>query len=120
MTKGRVEEARDSLTKFGGGKLPEAEIEARLSALQYALALEEEKGNYMELFKGVNLKRTAIVLGMNFFQMATGQAFISSYGAIFIHGLAGINPFNMIVVISVCNIVVVCVALYLNDRVGRR
>ncbi|KEF59268.1 uncharacterized protein A1O9_04112 [Exophiala aquamarina CBS 119918] len=120
LTKGRVEQARESLSKLGGEKLGANEIETHLSALQYALTLESEKGNYMELFKGVNIKRTAIVLGMNFFQMATGQAFISTYGAIFIRGLGGVNPFNMTVIISICNIVVVCVALYFNDRVGRR
>lgn len=115
-----MEDARTSLVKLGGGKLPEAEIDERLSALQYALRQEAEQGRYTELFKGINLKRTAIVLGMNFFHMATGQAFVSSYGAIFIRGLGGINPFNMTVIISICNLTVVFIALYLNDRVGRR
>lgn len=74
----------------------------------------------MELFKGVNLKRTLIVLGVYFFQMASGQAFVSSYGAIFIRDLNTVNPFNMTVIISVCNIVMVSISLYLNDRMGRR
>lgn len=108
------------MVKLGGGKLTDEEVDERLSALQQGLQQDTEKGKYMELFKGVNLKRTGIVLGMQFFQMATGQAFVSSYGAIFLRGLDGINPFNMVVIISVCNIVIVCVALYLNDRVGRR
>tara|TARA_R110002060_G_scaffold16435_2_gene22855 strand:+ start:841 stop:1014 length:174 start_codon:yes stop_codon:yes gene_type:complete len=57
---------------------------------------------------------------MNFFQQATGQAFASTYGTIFIKGLGTINPFNMSIVMSVINLTLVSTGLFLNDRIGRR
>lgn len=55
-------------------------INAEFSQLHQALLNEPEQGHTVELFRGKNLKRTAIVVGMNFFQQATGQTFASQYG----------------------------------------
>ncbi|CZT46600.1 related to RGT2-Sensor of high external glucose concentrations [Rhynchosporium secalis] len=120
LTKDRVEEARDAFYKFRSGCVSDEEIAAEFEALQLALRLEPEQGKYMELFQGVNKRRTAIVVAMNFFQQATGQAFASTYGTIFIKGLGTINPFNMSIVMSVVNLTLVTTGLFLNDRIGRR
>jgi SP family sugar:H+ symporter-like MFS transporter len=120
LTKDRVEEARASLGKLRQGKHTEAEIDEQFAALQYALEREPEQGKYSELFQGKNIKRTAIVVAMNFFQQATGQAFASSYGAIFIRDIGTVNPFNMTVINSVANLVMAFTGLYLVDRIGRR
>lgn len=120
MTKDRPEEARAALGKLRGGVLTEAEIDEQFSSLRYALGNEPEQGKYIELFQGKNLKRTAIVVAMNFFQQATGQAFASSYGAIFIRDIGTVNPFTMTLVNSIVNLVVSFIGLYLVDRHGRR
>lgn len=60
--------------------MTEEAIETEFQKLQDALKKEPEQGHTIELFQGVNLKRTAIVLGVNFFQQATGQTFSSQYG----------------------------------------
>lgn len=57
---------------------------------------------------------------MNFFQQATGQAFASTYGAIFIKDIGTVNPFTMTIVNAIVNLVMVFIGLYLTDRVGRR
>jgi uncharacterized protein YbcV (DUF1398 family) len=100
--------------------MSETEIDEQLAALRYALENETEQGNFKELFQGINLKRTAIVMAMNFFQQATGQTFASSYGAIFIRGLGTVNPFTMTLINSFINLCMVFVGLNLNDRFGRR
>ncbi|KXH25970.1 sugar transporter [Colletotrichum nymphaeae SA-01] len=120
LTQDRVEEAQISLRKLRAGTIPDSEIDEQFAAIQYALKQEVEQGNYMELFKGVNLKRTGIVMAMNFFQQATGQAFASTYGAIFIKDIGTVNPFTMTIINAVVNLCMVFVGLYLNDRVGRR
>lgn len=120
LTKDRVEEARASLGKVRQGKLTEAEIDEQFAALQYALEHEPEQGRYIELFQGKNLKRTAIVAAMNFFQQATGQAFASTYGAIFIRDIGTVNPFTMTIVNAVVNLTAAFTGLYLVDRLGRR
>ncbi|TQN69344.1 Major facilitator-type transporter ecdD [Colletotrichum shisoi] len=120
LTQDRVEEAQVSLRKLRAGTISDAEIEEQFASLQYALKQEVEQGNYMELFKGINLKRTAIVVMMNFLQQATGQAFASTYGAIFIKDIGTVNPFTMTIINAIVNLCMVLVGLYLNDRVGRR
>ncbi|KAI9050374.1 hypothetical protein LZ554_005539 [Drepanopeziza brunnea f. sp. 'monogermtubi'] len=120
LTKDRVEEAQAAFYKFRKGCVSDEEIAIEFEALQLALRLEPEQGKYVELFQGVNRKRTAIVVAMNFFQQATGSAFVSTYGVIFIKGLGTINPFNMSIIVSVVNLTVVSCGLFLNDRIGRR
>ena len=102
------------------GVLTEDEIDTQFQGLQMALEQEVEQGKFVELFQGKNLKRTAIVVVINFFQQATGQAFASSYGAIFIRGIGTVNPFTMTLINSFVNLGMVFLGLYLNDRVGRR
>ncbi|KAF4911087.1 MFS transporter fmqE [Colletotrichum viniferum] len=120
LTQDRVEEAHASLKNLRVGTMTDAEIDEQFAALQYALKQEVEQGKYWELFKGVNLKRTAVVMIMNFFQQATGQAFASTYGAIFIKDIGTVNPFTMTIVNAIVNLVMVFIGLYLTDRVGRR
>jgi MFS family permease len=82
LKNGKVEQARASLTKYREGKFLQDEIDSEFRELQFALEHEVEKGSFVEIFKGLNLKRTLLVLAINFFQQATGQAFSSQYGAI--------------------------------------
>lgn len=116
----RVEEARTNLRKLRMGNLTESEIEEELAALQFALRKESEKGKYKEMFQGVNLKRTLIVVLANFFQQATGQAFASQYGAIYIKSLGTVDPFNMTLINAGFNGIFIIACLLMVDRVGRR
>lgn len=100
--------------------MSDEDIEAELQVTINSLNQETVKGRYVDLFKGSNLKRTAIIVATNFFQQATGQAFASSYGAIFISQLGGVNPFDMMVITACVNLVVVTSTLFLADRVGRK
>ncbi|KAL2844877.1 putative sugar transporter [Aspergillus pseudodeflectus] len=120
LTKNRTAEARANLGKLLQGKKTEAEIDEEFAALGYALEQELEQGRYIEIFQGNNLKRTAVVVGINFFQQATGQAFASTYGAIFIRDIGTVNPFTMTIVVSIINLCAASTGLYLVDRLGRR
>ncbi|KAJ3538535.1 hypothetical protein NM208_g5871 [Fusarium decemcellulare] len=120
LTKDRTEDARIALGRLRGGVLTDAEIYEQFASQCYALKREEEQGKYMELFQGKSLKRTAIVVAMNFFQQATGQSFASSYGAIFIRDIGAVNPFTMTLINSIVNLMASFVGLYLVDRFGRR
>lgn len=82
LKNGRKDEARSSLTAYRAGKFSQDEIDAEFRQLQYALEHEVEKGKFVEIFQGGNLKRTLLVIAINFFQQATGQAFASQYGTI--------------------------------------
>ncbi|KAJ4366439.1 hypothetical protein N0V83_008075 [Neocucurbitaria cava] len=82
LKNGKVDAARASLTSYREGKFSQAEIDSEFRELQFALEHEVEKGKFIETLKGLNLKRTLLVVAINFFQQATGQAFASQYGAI--------------------------------------
>lgn len=117
---GREEEAKSNLRKLRVGKFSEETILLEFKELKYALAGEDRKGRYIDLLRGGNLKRTILVVMLNVFQQATGQAFGSQYGAIYISSLGTINPFNMTLISSSIGLVVMIFVLLINDRVGRR
>lgn len=100
--------------------MTDAAIDDEFAGLQFALEQETEQGRYKEIFQGVNKKRTAIIVAINFFQQASGQAFASSYGAIFVRSVGSVNPFNMTIINASVNLFMCGISLFLNDRVGRR
>jgi SP family sugar:H+ symporter-like MFS transporter len=122
LRKNRVEEARANLQRFREGAFSDAEIEAEFQELRMSLDAERElqTGHFRELFNKQNIKRTAIVAGVNFFQQSTGQAFASQYGAIYVKSLGTINPQLFTLMNSCIGIVVLTVTLLLSDRLGRR
>ncbi|KAL2672133.1 hypothetical protein Neosp_012831 [[Neocosmospora] mangrovei] len=120
LTRGRVGEARCSLQKLRCGTKSETQIDDEFAALQCALDQEPEQGLYLDIFQWINKKRTAIVIAVNFFQQASGQAFASSYGAIFVRSVGSVNPFNMTIVNTSVNLFMYRISLFLHDRVGRR
>ena len=115
-----MEEARASFEKLRQGTLTESEIDEQFSALQLSLQQMPEQGKFLELFSTANRKRTAIVICMNFFQQATGQAFVSTYSAVFVAGLGTINAFTMNIINLTCYLATMAVGLYFNDITGRR
>ncbi|KAI9732081.1 MAG: hypothetical protein M1834_004177 [Cirrosporium novae-zelandiae] len=120
LLQGRLEEAAASLTRLRAGTLSEVEIMEELEGLRLGLVSEEEKGQFVELFQGVNFKRTAIVVGTHFFQQATGQAFVSQYGTLYTKQLHSINAFDVTIITACINAVTNMFCLIMNDRIGRR
>ena len=120
LTKNRVEEARADLHKLREGAFTSEEIEEQFQQLQYALEVEQKQGTFKEIFQGINRKRTLLVVIINFFQRATGQAFGSQYGAIYIKSLGTVNPFNMTLILAVINLCAIAASVLLTDELGRR
>lgn len=117
---GRVEEAHKSLEKLRQGAFSEEEIDNEFRELEFALENETEKGKLIEVFQGLNLKRTLIVVAVNFFQQSTGQAFSSQYGGVYVRTLRIFNPMLFTLMTSCFTGTVMVFTLLLNDRVGRR
>jgi MFS transporter, SP family, sugar:H+ symporter len=120
LRRGRVEESRAALHKLRQGAFTEDEIAAEFRELEFALENESEKGKFTEVFRGVNLRRTLIVVAVNFFQQATGQAFSSQYGAVFVRSLRVMNPILFTLMTSCITASVMVITLVLNDKTGRR
>lgn len=84
------------------------------------ISINEEKGTFMELWRGTNLRRTLIIIGANMCAQLTGQSFGSKYGVVFLRQIGTVNAFVLNVINNALFIVVVMVAMLLIDRLGRR
>ncbi|KAF5702758.1 RGT2-Sensor of high external glucose concentration [Fusarium mundagurra] len=120
LRKNRVEEARKSLQQIREGAFTDEEIDAEFTELKVSLEQETEQGKFVELVRGINLKRTLIVMAVNFYQQAGGQAFVSQYGTIYVKSLGTINPFGFSLITSAISIVSITCILLWTDIVGRR
>ncbi|KAH7201531.1 hypothetical protein DER44DRAFT_812272 [Fusarium oxysporum] len=120
LRKNRVEEARKSLQQIREGAFTDEEIDAEFTELKVSLEQETEQGRFVELLRGINLKRTLIVMAVNFYQQAGGQAFVSQYGTIYVKSLGTINPFGFSLITSAISIISITCILLWTDIIGRR
>ncbi len=120
MLQGRREEALASLSKYRRGKFTDDQIAEEFDLLQLGIAHEHERGRYIELWQGVNLRRTLITVFSNFFLQATGQSFAVSYGAVFVKSLNTVNQFYITLAWTLANILFGIFAMVLVEKTGRR
>ncbi|KAL6353639.1 hypothetical protein LRP88_14137 [Fusarium phalaenopsidis] len=119
LTRDRQEEALKSLKLLRQGAYTDEEINSEFEDMQKAINTTIKKGSFMDLFRGTNLKRTLITVGVNIFLQLTGQNFSSKYGTIFIQSLGTVNPFAMSCINSSVGIVTVFFTQMLTDKTGR-
>ncbi|TPX07772.1 uncharacterized protein E0L32_010564 [Thyridium curvatum] len=150
LIKGRTTEARENLAMIRRGKFTEQQIDEEFAALQAGLEVSVEKGSFKEIWQGKNRSRTLMTIGVNFFLQvrtssepcchalmphqaaldprandryyvqATGQAFSSQYGAIFVKDIGAIDPFVMKTVNQLINLFTILACMYLTDISGRK
>ncbi|KAK1842858.1 hypothetical protein CCHR01_14501 [Colletotrichum chrysophilum] len=94
--------------------------ETELAAMKANLEQHTEKGSWADLFRGTDLRRTAIALLPPFFSQATGQAFANVYGTIFYQSLGTINPFVLTIISQCFGLIGSLSFMLLVDRAGRR
>lgn len=97
VRKGRLEEAEQSLRKLASGKVDN--VAARLAAIIETDRLEQELetgSTYMDCFRGANLRRTEISIGVYCTQVLSG-IYLINYGTYFfsLAGLSTAKAFDM-------------------------
>ncbi|TQN65457.1 High-affinity glucose transporter RGT2, partial [Colletotrichum shisoi] len=85
------------------GTMPDADMDHEFAKIQQSLLEEPEQGRTKELFQG-----------------ATGQAFASQYGTVWVKSLGTLNPFDVTLGSSALSSGMSILCLFLADRVGRR
>lgn len=120
LLKGRSADAAESLRRLRGKNATEHDIEEEVALLTSSIEQHVEEGSYLDLFRGTNLRRTMIGIGMNFFVQATGSPFTASYGTLFVKSVGALNPFDFSITASCGNAIACMIALAIVDRVGRR
>lgn len=75
---------------------------------------------WLELFRGANLRRTLIAIGLQSLQQAQGVSFVSNYTVTTLLSLGINNVYTIVLVLYVVLLISSLGAFYLPDRVGRR
>lgn len=137
VLKGRHEEARKALQAF---RRADYDVEHELSQIIEAVRLDQQRREqarasrpqqqsqlraiyegYMACFRPrTNRRRTFIVLAVNFFQQATGQAVAGLYGPVVVKSLGTFSPFNYALILTGLTGFTYLFNLALNDHIGRR
>ncbi|EXJ69785.1 uncharacterized protein A1O5_06856 [Cladophialophora psammophila CBS 110553] len=94
---------------------------AEIQAIKEALQEQVHKAPWLDLVRGTNLRRTALIIVYYFFQQTTGQAFVSTYQTTFYktNGYAD-QAFTYPVINSCLSFLSVIPGMYLVDKLGRR
>ena len=108
------------MTRLKPKNTPEETIREEFEILSQKVARQLEKKSFRDLFTPQNRQRTFVVAAANFFQQATGQAFASQYGTLFVKQLKSINAFSVTLGTNAVDIGAIAISGSLIDRVGRR
>ncbi|KAL4882168.1 general substrate transporter [Aspergillus karnatakaensis] len=120
--KGRRDDAAKVLHLLRRGT-PAEVIEKEADLLMLA---EEVQGtlhgssSWVDCFKGVNLRRTAIAAGMQCMQQTQGSGFMSNYLVVFLQGIGIEDEYRTTVLMTFTNAMSCGFAFYFVDRLGRR
>ena len=121
LSKGRKERALTSLVKLRRRGIPREDIEKELELLSISDATHG-KGKWIELFQGVNRRRTMIAVGAMFGQQITGQVFVSQYSVVFyqLQNITKPSPFLLGLIGNIAGFVSIIIMSALVDSFGRR
>ncbi|CEJ81535.1 Putative Glycoside hydrolase family 78 protein [[Torrubiella] hemipterigena] len=120
---GNKEKAIRAMTQLYGG-IPDFDFEEEYSIIERTIKHEKQMlqagPGYLQVFKGLNLKRTLTVMLLAMSQQLVGLAIISTYSTYFF-SLAGLqDPFLGTVILSCCNLLAVILWSFSTDKLGRR
>jgi hypothetical protein len=123
LGKGRKEEAMKALSYMRAGGSTEEEVATELNLID--LAMQEERENnlatsYADCFKGTNLRRTIIAIGVQILQQAQGNSFTTTYLVIFLKQVGVKEPLLINVAKMCCNFGATLLTFFLTDMLGRR
>ncbi|KAJ5745935.1 hypothetical protein N7520_011117 [Penicillium odoratum] len=119
LLRDRQEEALQSLHRLKGKNTTDEEIREQFEFLSEKVAEQMQKKSFKDLFSPQNRQRTFVVSAANFFQQATGQAFASQYGTLFVKQLNSLNPFSVTLGTNAVDIGAIIISALLVDIVGR-
>ncbi|MCJ1305333.1 hypothetical protein MMC08_008147 [Hypocenomyce scalaris] len=122
ISKDRKEDAVRSLERVRPKEDADAgHCRAEADAIQEAIDNRIEKGPWVDLFRGTNLRRTGIASCVFIFQQFTGQGFVSQYSPRF-YATVGLSTyaFDYNIASAVVGWVGVLIGMFLVDALGRR
>ncbi|KAJ5624987.1 hypothetical protein N7510_001296 [Penicillium lagena] len=124
LVQNRAEQAKVALKRLRGTSLTPELLDEEFVEMKQAITEEVELVSYisiLEMFKGTNLRRTAIAVGVVVSHAATGLWFILSFGTYFFQAAGLDKPFEASVLGNVLGLIGALIGLILTQKVfGRR
>lgn len=120
---GKRDSAKKSLRRLYGSKV---DLDAKLSALEATIAEEEamrsKQGSWVQCFKGTNLVRTIISMGVFCCQHFVGIIFVLGFSSYFfkLAGLPQGSAFDMGIGVTACGVLGNITSWFTVNRFGRR
>lgn len=96
-----------------------AEVEEIKAAYDEMRRIHDGVG-WLELFRGANLRRTLVAVGLQCLQQAQGVSFVANYTVITLLELGITNVYTIVLVLYVILLVSSLGAFYFPDKAGRR
>jgi len=108
VLKGKLVEAKASLKSLRRTASDEVELAEELGAIvadhDHEVSLGQDKPKFMDLWRGVNLRRTVLTICACSLHAASGSQFLISYGTYFYTMAKVSNPFEMNIIVTVVGI----------------
>ncbi|CAG9945873.1 unnamed protein product [Clonostachys rosea f. rosea IK726] len=123
VRRGKIEEAKKSLRKLYGES---ADIDAKVAGLERTIAEEaafqSETPSMLQCFKGVDLTRTIISIGVFVCQHFSGIVFVLGYSTYFFQlaGVSDTQSFNLGVGVTACGVLGNFCSWFFVNSFGRR
>ena len=123
IQRGRDEEARKALFTVRGPSFTDIEIAQEFAAMQAHHEAEHAKRSrprFTEIFKGTDLRRTAISCCVGAIHVGGGTQFLVNYSTYFFAAAKVSNPFLYTILVDFMGIIGSLVSLFIVRLVGRR
>ena len=123
MTKGRVDQARASFSRFYSIGADSPEVAAQIEEVQQAIDFEKpiaSTTSWTEIFHPHTIRRTLIAVAIPVGASLSGAFAIFTYAAIFLSGLGIKNTYLINVIITVCVLAGSFVGPFTVEFLGRR
>lgn len=123
LVKGKEAAARKAFASLQGRDWDSVEVSSQIADIVQHLEIEratDASASWAEIYRGANLRRTAvsalILVGLSI----TGIQFVAPYAALFFSGVGVKNPYLINVIVSLCIFGGACIGPPILDHGGRR
>lgn len=124
LVQNRPEQAKIALKKLRGNSLSPEMLDEEFVEMERGISEEQElasSSSVLDMFKGTNIRRTIISVGVVVSHAATGLWFILSFGTFFFQAAGIKKPFEASILGTVMGLIGVLVGLVLTQKAfGRR
>lgn len=117
MMKGRREEALATLKTL---RTSDEIAELEIMDIEASLEMHVDDGNWIDLIKGTNLRRTIIAITLPTIEAWQGQSFMGNYLIVFLISLGVTNQYLLSLLLQSVILIMVTLLFWAPDKIGRR